>query len=102
MVISRLLSTSSLLNEIKLPSDVKFMKLSNICLSSTLLYTLPIKNRKENDILLAWSMESGVLNSISSLDLTSKHDIHKHVWYSISSLVFNPNVGFESQVRYLQ
>ena len=102
MVISRLLNTSSLFNEIKLPSDVKFMKLSNIYLSSTLLYTIPIKNRKENDILLAWSKESGVWNSISSLDLTSKNDIHKHVWYSISSLVFNPNVGFESQVRYWQ
>ena len=39
MVISCLLNTSSLLNEIKLPSDVKFMKLSNLKLSLTLLYT---------------------------------------------------------------
>ena len=28
---------------------------------------------------------------------TNKNDINKNVWYSISSLVFNPNVGFESK-----
>ena len=32
-------------NEIKLPSVVKFMKISHICLSLTLIYTPPIENR---------------------------------------------------------
>ena len=53
-----------------------------------------------NCVSLAWNMESGVLNSIPSLGFASKNDINKHVWYSISSLVFNPNVGFESQAWY--
>ena len=48
-----------------------------------------------NCMNLAWSMESGVWNSIPNLGFTSKNDINKHVWYSISSLVFNPNVGFD-------
>ena len=47
---------------------------------------------------LAWSMASGVWNSIPSLIFTSKNNINKHVWYSISRLVFDPNVGFASQV----
>ena len=53
-----------------------------------------------NCVNLAWSMESWVWNSIPCLGFTSKNDINKHVWYSISSLVFNPNVRFESQVWY--
>ena len=48
-----------------------------------------------NCVNLARSMESGVGISIPSLGFTGKNDINKHVWYSISSLVFNPNVGFE-------
>ena len=55
-----------------------------------------------NCVNLAWSMESGVWNSIPSLGFSSKKDINKHVWYSISSLVFNPNVDFGSQVWYWQ
>ena len=38
------------------------------------------------------------LTPFPSLGFTSKNDVNKHVWYSISSLVFNPNVGiFGSQ-----
>ena len=37
-------------------------------------------------------MESVVWNPLQSLGLTSMNSINKHVWYSISSLVFNPNV----------
>ena len=37
-------------------------------------------------------MEYAVWNSIPSLGFASKNNINKHVWYSISSLVFNPNV----------
>ena len=48
----------------------------------------------KNCVNLAWSMESVVWNSIPSLGFTSKNDINKHVWYSILSLVFNPNVGY--------
>ena len=53
-------------------------------------------------------MEPGVWNPIPSLGFTSKNDINKHfgnqsqVWYSIPMLVFNPDVGFESQVWYWQ
>ena len=32
---------------------------------------------------LAWSMESGVWNSIPNTGFTSKNDITRHVWYSI-------------------
>ena len=46
-----------------------------------------------NCMNLAWSMESWIWNSIPSLGFRSKNDINKHVWYSISSLVFNPSVG---------
>ena len=44
----------------------------------------------QNCVNLAWSIESGVWNSIPSLGFTIKNDINKHVWYSISSLVINP------------
>ena len=81
-----------------------------------------ISEDRNNKLLnLAWRMESGVWNSIPSLGFTSKNGIKKHVKYSIpslpkfgiqgklvyiyswvSSLVFNHNVGFDSQVWYLQ
>ena len=59
---------------------------------------LKAKVVKQNCVNLAWSMESRVLNPIPSLCFSSKHDSNKQVWYSISSLLFNPNFGFESQV----
>ena len=43
MVISCPSNTVSLFNEIKLPKDVKFIKLSNVCLS-LLCYTLSTGN----------------------------------------------------------
>ena len=42
------------------------------------------------------------MESNSSLGFTGKNDINKYVWYLTSSLVFNPNVGFESQGWYWQ
>ena len=52
-----------------------------------------IGNEYHNYVNFAWSMESGVWNPFPSLGFTNKDDINMHVWYSISSLVFNPNVG---------
>ena len=37
--------------------------------------------------------------TINRFGFTSKNDINKHVWYSISSLVFNSNVDFESAIK---
>ena len=53
MVISCLLNTSSLFNEIKLPSDVKFYEIKQylFVFILALLYTWPIGNRTKNYIL---------------------------------------------------
>ena len=59
-----------------------------------------LKKDKTDCVNFAWSMESGVWNSIQSLNFTSKNYINKHVRYSISSLVFNPNVGFVLAVNF--
>ena len=42
-------------------------------------------------------MESGLWNTIPCSGFTNRNDINKHVWYSISSLVSNLNVSFESK-----
>ena len=52
--------------------------------------------------------EIGLVYGVWGMEFNSKFgfykqgDINKHVWYSIPSLVFNPNVGFESQVWHWQ
>ena len=69
-------------------------KLHLICMKTECFHA-----KLRNCVNFAWSMESGVWNLIPSLGFTSKNDINNHVF---SSLVLNPNVGFESHVWYWQ